>query len=108
MDKDETSGNRRRGALPKERKRYSGDLKARIALEAIKGQRTLNEIAGHYEVSPTQVNQWKKQALDELPGLFTDKRLKAEQNEEAVRGQLYQQIMCPSSSLGTVTGKQRS
>jgi transposase-like protein len=74
------------------RKRHSAELKARIALEAIKGQRTVNEIAGHYEVSPTQVNQWKKQATEDLPTLFTDKRLKAQQSDEEVKAQLYQQI----------------
>lgn len=78
--------------MKKGRRRYSGELKAKIALEAIKGQRTVNEIASNYEVSPTQVNQWKKQAMEELPGLFTDKRLKAEQSEESIKAQLYQQI----------------
>ena len=76
----------------KERRRHSGELKAKIALEAIKGQRTVNEIASSYGVSPAQVSQWKKQALEELPGVFTDRRLKAQQNEEALKAQLYQQI----------------
>jgi transposase-like protein len=53
--------------MPKQRKTYSAELKARIALEAIKGPRTINEIAGHYGVHPNQVMQWKKQALAELP-----------------------------------------
>ena len=93
MDKEDGGGpKQRREPLPRERKRYSGEFKARIALEAIKSQRTVNEIASGFGVSPTQVNQWKKQALEELPGLFADKRLKAEQNEEALRAQLYQQI----------------
>ena len=78
--------------MPKERKRYRGELKAKIALEAIKGQRTVNEIAGNYGVSPNQVTQWKKQALEELPTVFADKRVKAQQNEEALKAQLYQQI----------------
>jgi len=44
-------------------KDYSAELKAPIALEAIKGQQTMNEIAGHYGVNPNQVMQWQKQAL---------------------------------------------
>jgi transposase-like protein len=54
-----------------QRKRYSADLKARVALAAIKGQKTANEIAAEYGVHPTQIAQWKKQALDGLPELLT-------------------------------------
>ncbi len=50
-----------------QRKRYSADLKTRVALEAIKGQKTANEIAAEYGVHPTQIAQWKKQVLDSLP-----------------------------------------
>ena len=45
----------------KQRKTYTSALKVKIALEAIKGQRTINEIATHYDVHPNQVTQWKKQ-----------------------------------------------
>jgi hypothetical protein len=47
-----------------QRKRYSAELKARVALEAIRGQITANEIAAEYGVHPTQITQWKKQAQD--------------------------------------------
>lgn len=43
-----------------QRKRYSSELKAKIALEAIRGQKTANEIAAEYSVHPTQITQWKK------------------------------------------------
>ncbi len=78
--------------MPKQRKTYGADLKARIALEAIKGQRTLNEIASHYGVHPNQVAQWKKQALAELPSLFSDRRARTALDEETLKAQLYQQI----------------
>jgi transposase-like protein len=78
--------------MPKQRKTYSGELKARIALEAIKGQRTINEIAGHYGVHPNQVMQWKKQALAELPHVFSERRTRISQEEETLKAQLYQQI----------------
>jgi transposase-like protein len=52
------------------RKRYSADIKARVALEAIKGKKTTNEIASEYGGHPTHIAQWKKQALDELPQVF--------------------------------------
>ena len=44
-------------------KRHSAEFKAKVALEAIKGQRTLNEIAGEHGVHPGQIVQWKEQVL---------------------------------------------
>jgi putative transposase len=78
--------------MPKQRKTYSADLKARIALEAIKGQRTINEIAGHYGVHPHQVMPWKKPALAELPHVFSERRTRMSQDEDTLKAQLYQQI----------------
>jgi transposase-like protein len=77
--------------MPKQRKTYSAELTARIALEAIKGQRTSNEIAGHYGVHPNQVMQWKKQALAELPHVFSERRTRISRDEETLKAQLYQQ-----------------
>lgn len=48
-------------------KKYSSDFKAKVALEATKGIKTLNEISSEYGVHTTQRTQWKKQVLDELP-----------------------------------------
>ena len=56
------------------RKRYSAEIKAKVALEAIKGQKTTNEIASEYGVHPSQIAQWKKQVLDELPEVFSSQR----------------------------------
>lgn len=78
--------------MPNHRKRYSADLKARVALEAIKGQKTANEIAAEYGVHPTQIAQWKKQALDGLPDVFSMQTSKREKDEEALIASLYQQI----------------
>jgi transposase-like protein len=75
-----------------QRKRYSADLKARVALEAIKGHKTANEIAAEYGVHPTQIAQWKKQALDGLPGLFSTQATDQRKSEEALIASLYQQI----------------
>lgn len=76
----------------KQRRRHSAEFKARVALEAIRGQRTGNEIASAHGVHPVQVAEWKKQALDGLAELFTDRRIKAAQDEETLRAELYQQI----------------
>src|SRR5215204_1023737 len=78
--------------MARQRKSYSAELKARIALEAIKGQLTVNQIATHYGVHPNQVQQWKQQAIKQLPGLFARPPARAAQDEAAWRAQLYQQI----------------
>lgn len=75
-----------------QRKRYSAALKAKVALEAIKGQKTTNEIAAEYGVHPTQITQWKKQALDGLPDLFGSRASGQAKSEEALIATLYQQI----------------
>lgn len=75
-----------------QRKRHSAELKAKVALEAIKGQKTVHEIASEYGVHPTQIAQWKKQALDELPDIFSHRRQKGAQEEAALQAALYQQI----------------
>jgi putative transposase len=67
-------------------------VKAQVALEAIKGHKTVNEIASEYRVHPSQITQWKKQALEELPRIFSPRRQKAEQAEEELKAALYQQI----------------
>lgn len=78
--------------MKKERKSYTAAFKAKVALEAIKGQRTINEIASAFEVHPNQVTQWKKQAVTQLSEIFSNGRARAESAEEELRNQLYQQI----------------
>lgn len=74
------------------RKRHGADVKARVALEALKEQRTVNEIAALYEVHPVQVSQWKKQAREGLADLFSAGRARDEKDDEALRDRLYQEI----------------
>ena len=75
-----------------QRRQHSAEFKAKVALEAIRGQRTSNEIASAYGIHPVQVAQWKKQALDELPQAFSSRRAKAAEAEEELKARLYQQI----------------
>ena len=53
------------------RRRFSGELKAKIALEALRGDRTLQEIASKHQVHPNQVSTWKRQAIDGLGEVFS-------------------------------------
>jgi len=75
-----------------QRNRYSADFKAKLALEVIKGNRTLNEIASEAQVHPNLLMQWKRQLLESLPTVFADKRIKDNKEQEALTDQLYQQI----------------
>lgn len=75
-----------------QRKRYGAEFKARAAIEAIKGQKTINELSSQYGVHPNQIVQWKKQALEEAPQIFLDRRGRAAKAEEALKAALYQQI----------------
>jgi transposase len=52
------------------RRKFSGEFKAKVALEAIKAQETINQIATRYEVHPHQVTQWKQQLLQQAPVAF--------------------------------------
>jgi transposase len=56
------------------RKTFSSALKAKVALEAVKGVKTLNQIALEHKVHPTQVNLWKKELLTNAADLFEGKR----------------------------------
>jgi transposase-like protein len=71
----------------KKRRRQESALKARVALEDVKGEKTIHEIAKTHEVHPTQVTEWKKTLLDNVSGVFeTTGKLGAEDfdNERTV------------------------
>jgi putative transposase len=78
--------------MPVSRTRYPSDFKARIALEAIKGNKTVNQLASEYGVHATQISQWKKQLLAELPTIFSARKAQDQQQQEEFTAQLYQQI----------------
>jgi transposase-like protein len=82
----------RRLSLSGMRKRYDGSFKARVALEAIRGERTVSGIAAAYGVHPNQISKWKRQALDELPQIFSGRYEKTEAQGKELTDQLYQQI----------------
>jgi len=70
----------------------SAQFKSQVALEALKNQRTINELATEYQVHPNQIGQWKKQLSEGLPSLFANGRAKAAQNDEALQARLYEEI----------------
>ena len=74
------------------RTRYGSNLKAKIALEAIRGEKTAAELAGRYEVHVSQITRWKKQAVERLPEVFSNKVEKDRLEGEKLQGELYRQI----------------
>ena len=76
----------------RQRKQHTAEFKAQVAVEAIKGYQTLNELASQYGVHPVQVAQWKRQALAALPEAFASRRARAAEEAEALQARLYQEI----------------
>lgn len=74
------------------RKSHTKRLKSKVAIAAIKGQQTTNEIASEFGIHVSQVNRWKKEALESLPAVFGNTQEKAEKEAEKERDRLYQKI----------------
>jgi transposase-like protein len=74
------------------RKRHSAAFKAKVALEAVKQDRTIAELAREHQVHPVQISQWKKQLLDGLEGLFENGSAPRRPDPEKLQVELYEQI----------------
>ena len=78
--------------MPQIRKSHPPSLKAKVAVEAIKAHKTTAQIAQMFDVHPTQVGGWKKQALTGLPEIFSNGREHLRQQSDAEKDELYKQI----------------
>ena len=74
------------------RRNHSAQFKAKVALAAAKGDKTIAELASEFDVHPNQIAQWKKQLLQSLPELFSRSRHKEKQKQDDLTEYLYQQI----------------
>ncbi len=74
------------------RRNHDAAFKAKVALEAVKGEKTIAQLSSIYGVHANQIGQWKKRLLSELPTLFSDKRKKVEHENEELEAELYRQI----------------
>ena len=74
------------------RRKHGADFKARVALEALKEHKTLNELASQYEVHPSQILQWKRHLTQAAPGVFADARGRQHQRQEELQARLFQEI----------------
>ena len=71
---------------------HSAEFKAKVALDAIRGDLTINEISTKYGVHATQINRWKQNALASVKSSFTGKQEKSEQSEKQLIDTLYRRI----------------
>lgn len=72
------------------RRKFTGEFKAKVALEAVKGQETVNQLAARFEVHPHQVTQWKQQLLRQAAVAFEQPA--AANGQPQIEHELYEQI----------------
>ena len=75
--------------MSRKRRIYPESLKAKVALEAVKGVKSIAEISSTYNVHPTVIAQWKKQLIAEAPSLFLHGNAKKESGGEEMLARLY-------------------
>lgn len=78
--------------MARQRKQYTGAFKAKLALEAIKGQRTVQELATAHGVHPNQITTWKKQLVASAEDIFSGARERREASDELEKDELYRQV----------------
>ena len=78
--------------MPKKRKSHTAAVKAQVALAAVKGDKTVSELASVHGVHPTLIHAWKKQLLQNAAELFQSGVKTASTEHEALQAQLYEQI----------------
>jgi putative transposase len=74
------------------RKSHDASFKARVALEALRDEKTMAQLSSEYGVHANQIRLWRQKLLKELPGLFSDRRQKKGKEAEEMTSELYRQI----------------
>lgn len=80
--------------MSKKRRQYSPEFKSKIAIAAVRGDKTASELASQYEIHPTQVNTWKRELLENVSTLFDKGKSadKVQSDTKAENDELYRQI----------------
>jgi transposase len=73
-------------------RRFTGEFKAKVALEALQGQRTIAELATRHELHPNVITQWRRQAIEKPARVFDDKGLEVRANRDAEVTKLHAKI----------------
>ena len=76
----------------KTRRKFTAEFKTKVVLEAIKEQFTLSELAQKFEIHPNQIQQWKKQFLENASLVFTVEKAELHKDQEEQVAKLYEQI----------------
>ena len=78
--------------MQNKRRKHGSRFKAKVALAAIKGDKTIAELASEFEVHPSQINKWKKRLLESSADIFSDGPQRDQRDQEHLTDRLYQQI----------------
>ena len=78
--------------MTKNRRKHSPSFKARVALEALKGDETIAELANRFEVHPSQIRKWKQSLAEDAAGIFGDDQAQKKKDDANLVARLYQQI----------------
>ena len=78
--------------MVKKRNAYEASFKAKVALAAVRGDKTLSELAGQFQLHACQVSEWKRKLLDHVDVIFRERGQRERHDEAAVQAELYQQI----------------
>lgn len=81
--------------MKRSRRKFTAEFKAKVALAAVKGDRTLSELAAHFEVHPNQITMWKKQLIENVSALFS--------KDPAERGDSAAQMKELHAKIGQIT-----
>ena len=86
------NGMKGRMEMGRQRRRFTDTFKAEVAIEAVKGVKTLAELAAEYQVHPNQISDWKKLLLTNAPTLFASGKRSLGKTEEELTAPLYEEI----------------
>lgn len=78
--------------MGRKRRTFTDKFKAKVALEAVKGMKTLAELATEYQVHPNQISDWKKQLLSHAPEIFASGKKTQAKTQEELTAPLYEEI----------------
>jgi putative transposase len=78
--------------MKQKRRKFSADFKAKVALEAIKGQKSLTQLAQEYEVNPVMISKWKSEFLANMAAVFSNGKVATNDHQEVRTDKLYAQI----------------